>query len=277
MLTCTGVSFFHGSNDGQKGMGLIVLVLVGILPGAFALNPAAGQADIRSIVQYARNLEPALLKHASETITSRDATEELSAYLKTKGVTTEKTFGALAGRNREVAVQLEGRPTVLRHRRYDGGESLRPAGGNIAEHTAGLGADAAGLRYLFSLTVCNASRLWPEVNSRANISAIMAIIWLMSESGDDGPASRKPSLFEHLFLHYGAGAEVFVPLIRSRFWNRFCWIVIVLGILGWIAALWFLLEYTECAAFSRRAARALTDGMRGKNASGELCVRVPWV
>jgi PiT family inorganic phosphate transporter len=109
MLTCTGVSFFHGSNDGQKGMGLIVLILVGILPGAFALNPAAGPADIQTIVQHARSLEPTLLKHCTETITSQDATDELSAYLKTKGVATEKTFGALAGRNREVAIELEGR------------------------------------------------------------------------------------------------------------------------------------------------------------------------
>ena len=37
-LTCTGVSFFHGSNDGQKGMGLILLILIGILPGMYALN-----------------------------------------------------------------------------------------------------------------------------------------------------------------------------------------------------------------------------------------------
>jgi PiT family inorganic phosphate transporter len=109
MLTCTGVSFFHGSNDGQKGMGLIVLILVGVLPGAFALNPAAGPADIQTIVQHARSLEPTLLKHCRETITSQDATDELSAYLKTSGVATEKTFGALAGRNREVAIELEGR------------------------------------------------------------------------------------------------------------------------------------------------------------------------
>src|SRR5262245_26124147 len=39
VLTCTGVSFAHGSNDGQKGMGLILLILIGILPGAYALNP----------------------------------------------------------------------------------------------------------------------------------------------------------------------------------------------------------------------------------------------
>jgi PiT family inorganic phosphate transporter len=38
ILTCTGVSFAHGSNDGQKGMGLIMLILVGVVPAAFALN-----------------------------------------------------------------------------------------------------------------------------------------------------------------------------------------------------------------------------------------------
>src|SRR5476651_2470642 len=38
IITCTGVSFAHGSNDGQKGMGLIMLILVGTLPMAYALN-----------------------------------------------------------------------------------------------------------------------------------------------------------------------------------------------------------------------------------------------
>jgi phosphate/sulfate permease len=36
VLTCTGVSFAHGSNDGQKGMGLIMLILVGTVPLAYA-------------------------------------------------------------------------------------------------------------------------------------------------------------------------------------------------------------------------------------------------
>ena len=40
VLTCTGVSFFHGSNDGQKGMGLIMLILIGVAPTAYALNRA---------------------------------------------------------------------------------------------------------------------------------------------------------------------------------------------------------------------------------------------
>jgi inorganic phosphate transporter, PiT family len=40
VLTCTGVSFAHGSNDGQKGMGLIMLILIGTVPTAYALNRA---------------------------------------------------------------------------------------------------------------------------------------------------------------------------------------------------------------------------------------------
>lgn len=109
MLTCTGVSFFHGSNDGQKGMGLIVLILVGVLPAGFALNPGAGPADIQAIVQHAQQVEPLLLKHSSHLLSTQDATDALSAYLKTKGVATDQTFGALAGRSREVAIELEGR------------------------------------------------------------------------------------------------------------------------------------------------------------------------
>lgn len=38
ILTCTLVSFFHGSNDGQKGVGLIMLILIGIVPVYFALD-----------------------------------------------------------------------------------------------------------------------------------------------------------------------------------------------------------------------------------------------
>jgi PiT family inorganic phosphate transporter len=51
ILTCTGVSFAHGSNDGQKGMGLIMLILIGTVPTTYALNrtPHAG-AEPRRIV-----------------------------------------------------------------------------------------------------------------------------------------------------------------------------------------------------------------------------------
>jgi PiT family inorganic phosphate transporter len=38
ILTCTSVSYYHGSNDGQKGVGLMMLILIGIVPTYFALN-----------------------------------------------------------------------------------------------------------------------------------------------------------------------------------------------------------------------------------------------
>jgi inorganic phosphate transporter, PiT family len=46
ILTCTLVSFFHGSNDGQKGMGLIMLILIGTVPTAYALNRALPDSQI---------------------------------------------------------------------------------------------------------------------------------------------------------------------------------------------------------------------------------------
>src|SRR5215472_17559320 len=51
VLTCTSVSFAHGSNDGQKGMGLIMLILIGTVPTAYALNramPASQMAEFRN-------------------------------------------------------------------------------------------------------------------------------------------------------------------------------------------------------------------------------------
>lgn len=51
LLTCTGVSFFHGQNDGQKGVGLIMLVLIGIVPGFFALNTHLQTKDLNPPLQ----------------------------------------------------------------------------------------------------------------------------------------------------------------------------------------------------------------------------------
>jgi inorganic phosphate transporter, PiT family len=46
IFTCTGVSFAHGSNDGQKGMGLIMLILIGTVPTAYALNRALPDSQV---------------------------------------------------------------------------------------------------------------------------------------------------------------------------------------------------------------------------------------
>lgn len=51
LITCTGVSFSHGSNDGQKGVGLVMLILIAIVPGYFAID---GTKDISD---YKRNIK----------------------------------------------------------------------------------------------------------------------------------------------------------------------------------------------------------------------------
>jgi PiT family inorganic phosphate transporter len=58
--TCTGVSFAHGSNDGQKGMGLIMLILIGMLPAHYALNPRTGAAESAGLVESVGRLESLL-------------------------------------------------------------------------------------------------------------------------------------------------------------------------------------------------------------------------
>src|SRR5246500_2496059 len=51
ILTCTLVSFAHGSNDGQKGMGLIMLILIGLVPTAYALNKSVPESHVQSFVE----------------------------------------------------------------------------------------------------------------------------------------------------------------------------------------------------------------------------------
>jgi PiT family inorganic phosphate transporter len=61
VLTCTGVSFAHGSNDGQKGMGLIMLILVGTVPMAYALNHAMPASHTAQFVSIAQKTQQSLL------------------------------------------------------------------------------------------------------------------------------------------------------------------------------------------------------------------------
>lgn len=65
ILTCTLVSFFHGSNDGQKGVGLVMLILIGIVPAYFALdnsfNPSKLPAPLTRIERVASSIDPMLL------------------------------------------------------------------------------------------------------------------------------------------------------------------------------------------------------------------------
>jgi PiT family inorganic phosphate transporter len=87
VLTCTGVSFFHGSNDGQKGMGLIMLILIGTVPTAYALNHAVSPHDIQDFIAASERAVSIVDAHVDKTAQlGPDAREELTTYLRTKKV-----------------------------------------------------------------------------------------------------------------------------------------------------------------------------------------------
>jgi PiT family inorganic phosphate transporter len=86
ILTCTGVSFAHGSNDGQKGMGLIMLILVGTVPLAYALNRAMPDEQTVQFIAVAEKTQQALAKSAPGS-TVADPRSVLSDYVRTKQYT----------------------------------------------------------------------------------------------------------------------------------------------------------------------------------------------
>ena len=98
ILTCTGVSFAHGSNDGQKGMGLIMLILVGTLPMAYALNRAMPAEQSLQFAAVAEVTQVALMKSAPQALPG-DPRPILSTYVRTKDATPEliPALAALAG------------------------------------------------------------------------------------------------------------------------------------------------------------------------------------
>ena len=98
VLTCTGVSFSHGSNDGQKGMGLIMLILVGTVPISYALNramPADQTAQFATIAHVAQ----ASLERTAPGAAPTDARATLSRYVRTKAIepVTLPALAAIAG------------------------------------------------------------------------------------------------------------------------------------------------------------------------------------
>jgi PiT family inorganic phosphate transporter len=111
IFTCTGVSFAHGSNDGQKGMGLIMLILIGILPMTFAVDLGSSQASIEELGASAQTISFQMDRHAPGVAMAGQqvAADELSAYLKTTGVATERTFAAIGTKCREIETILEGK------------------------------------------------------------------------------------------------------------------------------------------------------------------------
>jgi len=88
VLTCTGVSFAHGSNDGQKGMGLIMLILVGTAPIAYALNRAMPRDEIVRFEAMTHVTQESLSRLAPAPA-SANPDRVLSTFIRTQALTPE--------------------------------------------------------------------------------------------------------------------------------------------------------------------------------------------
>jgi len=84
VFTCTGVSFFHGSNDGQKGMGLIMLILIGTVPTTYALNHAVTAQQSQDFIAVSTQAAATLDKYVEARAAIGDPREDITDYIRTK-------------------------------------------------------------------------------------------------------------------------------------------------------------------------------------------------
>jgi PiT family inorganic phosphate transporter len=83
-FTCGAVSFGHGSNDGQKGMGLIMLILIGTVPTVYALNHAVGPGQVQDFAAVSEQAAHTLASHATPDAVSANPRNDLTDYIRTK-------------------------------------------------------------------------------------------------------------------------------------------------------------------------------------------------
>jgi len=110
IFTCSGVSFAHGSNDGQKGMGLIMLILIGTVPTAYALNHAVSSRDVQAFVAASEQAGQILDQHVDKAgILGEDARGEVTDYIRTKEIKPDTVLAL-----RELVKDLEGDVVVYK-------------------------------------------------------------------------------------------------------------------------------------------------------------------
>jgi inorganic phosphate transporter, PiT family len=110
VLTCTGVSFFHGSNDGQKGMGLIMLILIGAVPTAYALNRAIPENTTPMFLQAMQGGQDVFQSHAGDARPPANAAAARAIVgdaLKTKKLNQPEVYAALAMLTSDIARQVK--------------------------------------------------------------------------------------------------------------------------------------------------------------------------
>src|ERR1700674_4319520 len=99
ILTCSGVSFFHGGNDGQKGMGLIMLILIGTVPTAYALNRTMHEQDVAAFVSVSAQAQAAFGRYSAGAAAPADPHAAAMDVVRARSVTPQgvAALAALAG------------------------------------------------------------------------------------------------------------------------------------------------------------------------------------
>ena len=105
ILTCTLVSFFHGSNDGQKGMGLIMLILIGMVPTAYALNRALPESQMEAFAQTSQAASAVINQKAAGYSVLGNPRPAVTAYVTSRTIN-EGTFPALAALVKDISEQI---------------------------------------------------------------------------------------------------------------------------------------------------------------------------
>ena len=112
ILTCGGVSFAHGSNDGQKGMGLIMLILIGTVPMAYALNRAMPVAQMTPFIAMAHTTQESLARYSTVPAPA-DPKAALTTYIRTHAWN-EEIVPSLAAVTGTIAEQIKSGGTFAR-------------------------------------------------------------------------------------------------------------------------------------------------------------------
>jgi len=105
ILTCTLVSFFHGSNDGQKGMGLIMLILIGTVPTAYALNRALPDSQLQAFATTSQAASVVINQKASGYNVLGDPRPAVTAYVSSHEIN-EGTYPSLAILVKDISEQV---------------------------------------------------------------------------------------------------------------------------------------------------------------------------
>jgi PiT family inorganic phosphate transporter len=105
IFTCTGVSFFHGSNDGQKGMGLIMLILIGVAPTAYALNRALPESHVANFVIASQAASRVVEAHGAGFAVIGDPRPAVTDYVHAHKIS-EGTYPALAALVKQIGDEV---------------------------------------------------------------------------------------------------------------------------------------------------------------------------